>query len=117
MNATDIGTATERVARGAALLDERMPNWRPLINLDQINQPGHSILILHQLIPHAPRFDHLGGKTELETWIGTQDRATEIMHGFEPLAIYRGPFLDDAYHAESGQLIEAWRSELSKGQP
>ena len=87
---------TERVERGAALLDEKRPGWVDVIDLDDLNLGDGCTCIGGQFC---------GKKTGTEedylifiTEIGL-DFAGEIAHGFD------GPRLEGEYAA----LTAAWR--------
>jgi len=48
-------TIAARVARGAALLDERMPGWDQRINLDRLDLHSPCRCILGQIFPASSR--------------------------------------------------------------
>src|SRR5258708_40306755 len=63
-----MSTIAERVARGAALLDEKMPGWAEHIDLDTLNLASSCRCVLGQLHPNleAPDDAYLDGLNHLD---------------------------------------------------
>lgn len=53
---TDYGTAKERVARGAAFLAERFPDWREYVDSDSLVMTSARLCVLGQLGYKHPEF-------------------------------------------------------------
>jgi hypothetical protein len=72
-------TMTERVVRGAALLDERMPGWEAKIDLDRLDLDSVWECVLGQLYGQDPNWN---GYDRGKLVLGGMDIATAADHGF-----------------------------------
>jgi hypothetical protein len=95
-----MATIAERVARGAALLDEREPGWWQRIDLDRLDLGSPCRCVLGQLItdkdPQPPSL-----WIEILGWFGIRSRS-DVSHGFNTY----GPGTDAQYR----HLTAAWRN-------
>lgn len=101
-------TPEQRVARGAALLDERVPGWRANINTDRINMTDGSRCVLGQLAPMITR-DAWAGYHDAALFLGLADLDEEESHGF--LTLLEGSMDHDATAA----LAPPWIEEINRG--
>lgn len=96
-------TAAERVARGAALLDKRMPGWAARIDLSVLDLANECRCVLGQL------------------WTGDDDpyvtglRTLDLVDGGRPYGFVTGDVgnIDDAL-AEYRELDELWIAEIQR---
>jgi hypothetical protein len=102
---TDI---TARVARGAALLDEREPGWWQRIDLDRLDLRSPCRCVLGQL--------HGNYYPAADRMFGGDDRKVEsaaIAHGFDSVGVIP-PYTEyDALDAAWRDLITARRAEAA----
>jgi hypothetical protein len=90
----------DAVARGVALLDERVPGWREKINVETLDMGDYCFCVLGQ------QFGDFGeGLINLDFDLGDGDLARE--YGFQRLAGHS----DDEYQA----LTDAWREVIAEG--
>jgi hypothetical protein len=96
-----VHTVTERVQRGAALLDEKRPGWWQQIDLDDLNLRDGCTCIGGQLCARktGTEEDYLIFMDELGL-----SRADEVRHGFDRAGD------DSDYDA----LTAAWRDLITK---
>ena len=106
----------ERVARGIALLDERVPDWVDMINLDRLDIRSGEFCVTAQIArfmfddPHyATGMDYLG----LENSEDYND-GSYTDHGFN-VESWRAPNMPDGYDPEDGYgvLNTIWKREIS----
>jgi hypothetical protein len=95
-------TIAERVARGAALLDEREPGWWQRIDLDRLYIGSTCDCVLGQL--HGGSY--VDGVQDLDLLYGTED------HGF--MWHTRGVTDYDAEEAEANELEAEWRTLIEE---
>ncbi len=87
----------DAVARGVALLDEKVPGWREKINVETLDMGDYCICVLGQ------QFGDFGeGLSNLGFDLGDADLARN--YGFQRLAGHS----DDEYQA----LTDAWREAI-----
>jgi hypothetical protein len=92
------GKYAERIAKGAALLDKKVPGWRQRIDLGKLNIRWPGDCVIGQLIAGLPYY------RVLEDWFGrdgTWERGIE--HGFE---------WDSAAGDDDVELTAAWRQYI-----
>jgi hypothetical protein len=92
---------TERVGRGAALLDERRPDWWRLVDLDRLDIGSPCDCIAGQLYMGGGNYRNW---TMVMDSLGLHAEADEAAHGFD------GPGLTGDYTA----LTEAWRTLIAR---
>ncbi len=104
-------TASERVARGAALLDQKKPGWARLIDIDTLDVEDVDFCPCAQL-SGTVKFYQDGAEDILGIDI-TQKKDQEFMsdHGFNCLIDLSSKGEGDQ---DFMQLNEAWRIEVSK---
>jgi len=95
-----VTTVAERVARGAALLDERIPGWWQRINLPELDMRCNCII--HQLFNGS----YLRA---VEDDLGLPNGADDTDHGF----LWRSDSEVRALDAEWVRLIESRRAGAS----
>jgi hypothetical protein len=88
----------DAVARGAALLDEKVPDWREHITIDQLDMGDCALCVLGQCFG-----DFVDGLEELG--IDDDDARPGSYYGFDRLGTRA-----DAYE----RLTAAWREELAR---
>lgn len=102
-----MSTLAERIARGAALLDEKVPGWPDKVDLDKLDLGSCSKCMVGQLT--GTDYEKSGGKTysdgiaELGLEWGTED---DTNHGFD-----RGYNEDGSYYSYP-DLTAAWRAYI-----
>jgi hypothetical protein len=105
----------ERVARGAAALDERKPGWNEQIDLDVLDLNNCNNCILGQL------YGHYAGAPQALKWLDPLDVAGYIApdYGFDRRpslfvgdADYRA-LAEEAADAEYDALTEEWRRVIT----
>jgi hypothetical protein len=93
-----MATIAERVARGAALLDEREPGWWKRIDLGKLDLASTCRCVLGQLWDDAP-----------ELWFDTGP----YKRALDELGLYHGKDEDLGFDREDGEhyppLTAAWR--------
>jgi hypothetical protein len=94
-----VGTYTERIARGAAFLDEKQPGWRERIDLEALNLASLENCVLGQVFGH---FD--GGFAALADAGLVADVAT-LDYGFD----VNGDEDDDGWYSV---LTQEWREYI-----
>ena len=94
-------TVAERVARGAALLDEKVPGWRERINLDTFAISSCERCILGQVYGY-----YATGLGELR-----RPRSDPYSKAADLFAVSHGFMY--SRHREVGELGDAWRAELA----
>ena len=103
-----MSTAAECAARGAALLDEKLPGWAERINLAELELSSCYRCVLGQLFAHVPPAD------EFSSPYSTGMRAIDVSawdavrHGFD------GDDADDL-NAEWRRVITARRTRVLTG--
>lgn len=112
-----VGLANELVARGAALLDEKLPDWYNLINLDSLEMADECKCVLGQIGEHKVNLDRLAGEPLTEAdgrhfWgaraaLGCSDDDV-VFCGFDDWATYEGTLT--TYE----ELQAAWTREIEK---
>jgi hypothetical protein len=114
---------TERVKRGAALLDKVRPGWRNTIDLSTLDLSSGCLCILGQVFKHydcglyAVWNIDMDKYDSLEEWTASDGFKTAIAHGFT-IDYTRGFALAPSYKDydegdEWDALQEAWVAELS----
>jgi hypothetical protein len=94
-----IAAITERVERGAALLDERRPGWWQLIDLDALDIRSTCNCVAGQLGALGGDEDpYLKTMRDLGIHLGEPERG----YGFDAYQVFRGG-------GEYEALTEAWR--------
>jgi len=98
MNQAPTGKYAERIERGAAFLDEKVPGWREKIDLDKLDIRASSHCVVGQAT------DDYFANVE-DSWFGEDFYDAAVAHGFE------WDLDDDAEDltAEWRQYIEATR--------
>jgi hypothetical protein len=89
-----VGTYTERIARGAAFLDEKQPGWRERIDLGELDLNSSECCILGQLFPGSYF-------STLSVLFGDDKQSTAMAYGFE-----------SRLSAEGSQLTAEWREYI-----
>lgn len=94
-----MATVQERIARGMALLDEKLPGWKERVNLARLDMSSQTYGLLEQL------FDgYMKGLRALGLAF-----ATGQQYGFD----IRNDDEDDEGEEEWGQLTDAWIKALT----
>jgi hypothetical protein len=106
-----VNAITERVERGAALLDERRPGWLDLIDLDRLDLTSGCDCVAGQAGGGEP-----GGYTETLAILGLSAGDDEIEHGFDAEADVDLPVgeFSAAISREYAALTEAWRDLITR---
>lgn len=102
------------VAKGVALLDEKRPGWRALINKDILDIGDPSSCVSAQL---SGRRDYHLGMTQLGLTLGND--GTYTAHGFDAIRWYDDHDLGDDYQdaqqtAAYALLTRLWLAEVSR---
>jgi hypothetical protein len=100
----------ERVAHGARLLDQRMPGWAELIDLNRLNMRDFRHCVLAQTWqthPAAPRCH------PYDAYPNAVDDLS--LRGNTPLAIDLGMYINaDSIDPQWAELDELWTGEIRK---
>lgn len=96
------------VARGMALLDERMPGWEHNIDLGSLDVGSPSRCVVGQLFEGG--FTHGITELDLTDEDGYNDVQREIEHGFEvPMVMTANGYEEREY----GPLTEEWTHQIA----
>jgi hypothetical protein len=103
-----MSTIAERVARGAALLDEREPGWWQRIDLGRLDIGSTCRCVLGQLWDDAP-----------ELWFDEEpDDTNPYKRALNELRLYHGKDEDLGFDREDGEhyppLTAAWRELIEE---
>jgi hypothetical protein len=102
-----MSTITERVERGAALLDEKRPGWWREIDLGRLNLRSGCDCVIGQI----------GGTltySDTVCSLGADRTAEEVRFGFEAAEVIKGDDWDwNVQDAEYDALTEAWRDLIT----
>lgn len=139
---TDSDLLDRAVARGAALLDERMPGWAARIDLDRLELDDTDRCILGQLFPESVRIPRwqahraasLDAYADAHVTVGCSSRDEWLRHGATLVcraAFHLGQHVLGLSSADTGvygfdvidddddypHLEDAWRAEIVRRQP
>jgi hypothetical protein len=118
---TEDALVEARVANGARWLDEQLPGWPQMINLDRLNMTSGSLCVLGQLAPkllpdtYWPDYFVVAAKFSGDTERGSGVRsAWGHAHGFyEQSFDYHDDGVTHDDYAAIG-YVDAWTAEINK---
>jgi hypothetical protein len=110
-----------RVARGAALLDEQVPNWRDRIDVDRLNMRSGENCVLGQLyLNEYGKHDWSAGLRALSLTVDDANEDDDVLIPVGDSASYGFAVFDDEFEsftAVSDALGVAWRVLLRGDEP
>lgn len=108
--------AIQRVAHGAALLDDRLPGWRERVNEDVLDLANGTRCVLGQigndLGLRGTVWGFYGRMRQL--LFGEHEGPEAYDHGFTPFKHTSGAIRDSEL-AEGRELTRLWRKVMAKG--